>query len=76
MVVKYESLPPAHHSPPTSLRQCLSIQGIYITRVHYTSADHAKRVRTLLYCMGQDEEETLGSTNISAADREQYMTDF
>ena len=33
---------------------------------------NAKQVSTLLYCMGQDAEETLVSTNISAADREQY----
>ena len=30
----------------------------------------AKQVSTLLYCMEQDAEETLASTNISAADSE------
>ena len=33
---------------------------------------NAKQVSTLLYCMGQDAEETLASTNITATDREQY----
>ena len=33
---------------------------------------NAKQVSTLLYCMEQDTEETLASTNISAADRKQY----
>ena len=45
--------PTTPHFPPTSLRQCFSIQGIYVTRVNYTSADHAKQVSTLLYCMGR-----------------------
>ena len=35
--------PHTHPLPPptpTSLRQCFSIQGMYVTRVSYTSADH------------------------------------
>lgn len=32
----------------------------------------AKQVSTLLYCMGQDTEETLASTNISDGDRGKY----
>ena len=33
---------------------------------------NAKQVSTLLYCMGQDAEEMLASTNITTVDREQY----
>ena len=33
-----------------------------------------KQVSTLMYCMGEDAEDTLASTNISEEDRKQYET--
>ena len=36
------------------------------------SADDDRQVSTLLYCMGEEAEDTLTSTNISAADRKKY----
>ena len=33
-----------------------------------------KQVSTLLYCMGEDADDTLTSTNITAAERKQYQS--
>ena len=37
-----------------------------------SAEDDDRQVSTLLYCMGEDAEDTLTSTNISAADRKKY----
>ena len=37
-----------------------------------SAEDDDKQVSTLLYCMGEDAEDTLTSTNISTADRKKY----
>ena len=37
-----------------------------------SAEDDDRQVSTLLYCMGEDAEDTLTSTNISAADQKKY----